>query len=97
MTADLQEVQVIHNIESHRFEIQIEGHVAVLNYRRFDETVLFTHTGVPSAIEGRGLGNRLVRAGLEYARENKFKILSTCWFVDRYLQRHPEFAELQDK
>lgn len=97
MNADLQEVHVIHNIENHRFEIQIEGHVAVLNYRRLGERILFTHTGVPSAVGGCGFGNRLVRAGLEYARENKLKVSSICWFVDRYLQRHPEFAGLQDK
>lgn len=88
------EHEVTHNPEKRRFEITVEGHVAVLNYLRKDQTIAFTHTGVPRAIEGRGLGSDLVKAGLDYARENRLRVKSFCWFVDKYIQRNAEYQDL---
>ena len=88
--------EVIHNPEASRFEIQIDRQVAVLRYRMRGSTMLFTHTGVPKELEGRWLGSRLVHAGLEYARENSLRVASLCWFVDRYITKHPEYAELME-
>lgn len=86
---------VTHNPSANRFELTIDGYTAVLNYRLTGETITFTHTGVPPAIENRGIGNKLVKAGLEYAREKQLKIKTNCWFVSKYLQRHPEYQALE--
>ena len=86
--------EVVHNPEASRFEIQIERQVAVLRYQMRGGTILFTHTGVPRELEGRWLGTRLVHTGLEYAREQGLKVDSLCWFVDRYISKHPEYADL---
>jgi predicted GNAT family acetyltransferase len=56
--------------------------------------IIFTHTGVPPAIEGRGIGSKLVETGLDYARENGLKVRSTCWFVSKYIRRNPEYQDL---
>jgi len=80
---------VIHNTERKRFEVHVESHTAELTYHLSGNTILFTHTGVPMELEGRGIGSLLVSAGLKYARENNLKIESVCWFVDKYMQRHP--------
>ena len=88
------EFRVIHNTDQKRFEIHMEGQIAEINYRLLGNTITFTHTGVPHALEGRGIGSLLVKTGLEYARENKLKVQSLCWFVTRYIQRHVEYQEL---
>ena len=80
---------VIHNTENHNFEVHLDSYTAELNYHLLGDTITFTHTGVPSALEGRGIGSLLVSAGLKYARENNLKVHSLCWFVDKYMQRHP--------
>jgi uncharacterized protein len=77
-----------------RFEIQLGEHLAVLEYLLQSDTVIFTHTGVPSAMEGQGVGSQLVRAGLEFAREKALKVVPLCWFVAGYIQRHPEYQDL---
>ena len=82
-------LNVIHNTEHKRFEVRLDSHIAELNYRLNGDTITFTHTGVPSALEGRGIGSLLVGAGLKYAKENNLKVKSLCWFVDKYMQRHP--------
>jgi uncharacterized protein len=88
------ELQVIHSSEKSRFEVQIEPHIAQLNYRLGGNAIIFTHTGVPPALEGRGIGSLMVKAGLEYARKNNLKVQSLCWFVSGYLQRHAEYRGL---
>ena len=85
---------VTHNPAEHRFELTLDGHLAVLDYILMDDIIVFTHTGVPPEIEGRNAGVELARTGLEYARENGLGVRSKCWFVSKYLQRHPEYQDL---
>jgi predicted GNAT family acetyltransferase len=82
------DLTVIHNIEQNNFEVHLDSQVAELNYHLSAGTITFTHTGVPSALEGRGIGSLLVSTGLKYARENNLQVRSLCWFVDKYRQRH---------
>ncbi len=94
MDIDLDSLQVNHQESKDRFEIRVDKHVAELTYVRHGNVILFTHTGVPPALEGNGLGSRLVKAGLDYARANKLRVQSTCWFVTRYMKQHPEYNDL---
>ena len=91
MIVNLVDLKVVHIPQKQRFEIDVEGYIAELTYKLHDGTILFLHTGVPPALEGQGVGSKLVKAGLEYARANGLEIKSLCWFVTRYLQRHPEY------
>ena len=91
MTINLNELTVLHLPEKNRFEIRVENLVAELNYTLHGDTITFLHTGVPPEWEGQGVGRKLVMTGLEFARENKFKIQSLCWFVSLHLKRHPEY------
>lgn len=90
-----QKLTVTHNETAQRFEIESESQLAALDYRLNGKTILFLHTGVPSALEGRGLGGKLAKAGLEYARANQLKVQSLCWFVNGYIERHPEYQDLR--
>ena len=87
-------VQVTHNAEERRFELSVDGHLAVLDYIMMDDIMIFTHTGVPPEIEGSNLGVKLVVTGLEYARDNGLIVRSKCWFMSKYLKRHPEYQDL---
>jgi predicted GNAT family acetyltransferase len=86
--------KVIHNTEHKRFEVHLDEHTAELTYRLNGNIIIFTHTGVPSAWEGRGIESLLVKTGLEYAKKNDLKVQTLCWFVYGYLQRHTEYQNL---
>jgi predicted GNAT family acetyltransferase len=87
-------IKVRHNAAEKRFEIEIEAHLAVLDYELEGATITFSHTGVPPALEGRGLGSKLVRAGLDYARAQGLQVAPVCPFVASYIQRKPEYQDL---
>ncbi len=86
--------EIQHDTQACRFQVEIEGHTAVLEYHMDGDTIVFTHTGVPEAIGGRGIGSQLVRAGLAYARRQGYAVRPLCWFVAQYVQRHPEYQNL---
>ncbi len=91
MNINLDEPNILHLPEQRRFEIRVDNLVAELTYTLHNDTITFTHTGVPPELEGQGVGSKLAKAGLEYARANGLKIKSLCWFVSSYLERHPEY------
>lgn len=94
MTEKTEKPEVHHNLATSRFEIQVESHIAVLDYNQRGDVITFIHTGVPAELEGRGIGSQLARAGLEYAREKTFKVVPLCSFVAGYIERHPEYQSL---
>ncbi len=86
--------QVHHKPATCRFELTVDGATAILEYTMQLNTIFFTHTLVPPALEGRGLGSLLARAGLDFAREKALKVRPVCWFVAGYIDRHSEYQDL---
>ncbi|HZE79567.1 MAG TPA: GNAT family N-acetyltransferase [Candidatus Polarisedimenticolia bacterium] len=83
---------VLHNEAQGQFEIALGNEKAVLQYRRTEHSITLVHTEVPPANRGRGLGNQLIRAALDFAHFNQLKVVPVCPFVKAYLQKHPEAA-----
>jgi len=52
------------------------------------------HTGVPSALSGRGVGLALVKRAVEDARAEGFRILPHCSFVRVMLARHKDWQDV---
>jgi uncharacterized protein len=87
-------IAIVHNEEASRFEANIEGQLALVEYRREEQRIAYTHTEVPEELEGQGIGSQLARHVLDYAREEKLRVLPLCPFIAAYIRRHPEFQSL---
>ena len=74
----------------HRFEAELDGKLALLEYQQSGDRIYFTHTEVPEAFEGQGIGGKLVRAAYAFAREKKLDPVARCPFVSAYLEKHPD-------
>jgi predicted GNAT family acetyltransferase len=88
------DVTILENEEKRRFELTEEGEEAYLTFARDSDRIRFLHTFVPPSLEGRGIGGRLAKHGLEYAREHGLAVVPVCPFVRAYIERHPEYEEL---
>ena len=86
--------EVINNEAGGRFEVHLDGATAYAEYRLLETGILFPHTEVPSAFEGRGVGGALVRHAMAFARERGQKVIPVCTFFAGYIARHAEFHDL---
>ena len=91
---DISAESVRNNKEAGRFEIEVDGQLGVSNYTMRGDTIYFTHTEVPEALEGRGIGNILARVALDYARANRLRVVPRCKFIASFIKRHPEYQDL---
>lgn len=97
MTDEHTTVEVRRNGEDEQFEAHAGGYTGVLTYSEKDGKLYLLHTEVPEELEGQGVGSRLVRASLDYAREHRLRVVPFCPFAKAYIQRHSgEFGDLVD-
>ena len=83
-----------HNETGHCFELMLEGHRCVLDYLLNNDVMTITHTGVPSALGGRGLAAEITKFALDHARSRGWKVIPQCSYVAAYVSKHPEYAAL---
>ncbi len=86
--------ELSNNEVENRFELYSAGKMAFLTYRRTPHEIVLTHTEVPVEVEGHGLGSKVARAALEFAREHGLKVVPLCPFVAWYISQHQEYADL---
>lgn len=85
---------IVHNPAASRFELDLNGELAVLDYQLTDQKMFITHTGVPVSHRGQGIAAELVESALAHAREHAYQVVPICSYVVVYLRRHPEYVPL---
>ncbi|WP_259070094.1 GNAT family N-acetyltransferase [Mucilaginibacter sp. X4EP1] len=78
------------------FFIEDEGKEIALMHYTFagPGKIIIDHTEVNEAYEGKGLGRKLVKAGVDYAREQHIKILPLCPFAKKIFSITPDYADV---
>ena len=90
-------IEIVAAPDRDRFEILVDGALAGhSDYVRKGDLVIFTHTEIDPAYEGRGLGSKLVRGALDAVRAADDPIVPLCPFVASYVDKHPEYDDLVD-
>jgi len=87
-------MDIIHDSAAHQFRVEVDDHRGELDYTLRGDMMVITHTGVPSAIGGRGIAAELTRAALDAARREGWKVVPACSYAAAFIRRHPEYADL---
>ncbi len=89
-------VTVKDNPDESRYEAWDDSGVVAgfAQYKLRDGLVIFTHTEVDDAFEGRGVGSTLVRAALDDVRGRGLQVRPVCPFFKSYIEQHPEYQDL---
>lgn len=85
-------MDILHDSEKHRFTLLQNGEMAYVAYRIENKTFDIRHTVVPAPLEGQGIASALVKEAYDYARQQGYKLVATCSYAVRWLQRHPEYG-----
>jgi hypothetical protein len=87
--------QVLVNLEKNRFELEVEGKIAIIEFQKIEPNVLdLIHTEVPDELAGKGIGSKLVSGALKYCKDNNLQIIPSCPFIKSYIDKHPEWKVL---
>ena len=82
------------NAELKRYELPVDGEMAVVTYNLSPPNLMITETLVPERLEGQGIASRLAKHVLTDARARDLLILPVCPFFSTYLKKHPEYADV---
>ncbi len=83
------------NVQAKRFELNLEGKQAVLEYEEQDgETLVFTHTFVPPELRGKNVAAQLTRYALEDAKKEGKKVVAQCSYVAKFMTKNKQYQEL---
>lgn len=87
---------VVDRPDRNRFELAIAGELALAYYRLESDRFVLTHTEVPQALSGQGVGSRLAKGVFEQLRASGRKVVPRCTFMAGWASRHPEYNDIVD-
>jgi predicted GNAT family acetyltransferase len=88
-------LEILDNEAEQRYEAWLDGRPAgLIAYEPHDGCLVFDHTEVDEALEGRGIGSRLAKAALDDVQTRGLRVTPRCPFVRSYIRRHPEYRDL---
>jgi len=85
---------IIDNKAQHRFELEVDGHLAATYYKIDDGVITFLHTEVPPELGGKGIGSRLIKGALDQVRAKGLKVIAECQFVKAFIGKNPAYQDL---
>jgi predicted GNAT family acetyltransferase len=70
------------------------GRLGEMRYLVRDGVMNIYHTEVNEILQGKHMGEKMVEAGVKYARENNLKVLPTCTFARTVFNRTPAYQDV---
>lgn len=96
MSEEVEQLEIIKNIENSRFELEVDGYIAFIDFKQDNQLIKLIHTEVPEELGGRGIAAILVRKTLEYLELNSNLLYPYCPYVFAYIKKHPEWKRIVD-
>ncbi len=90
------EIKHVENTEKGSFNLEIDGeHLGEIEYVVSGPAeITIYHTGVNEKLRGQKAGDRLVAVAVGYARAGGLKIVPTCTFAKKVIDRTPEYQDV---
>ncbi len=91
-----EQLDFTNNTTRSRYELVTEGHISYVEYMLPGKKLILSHTEVPKALEGKGVGSKIMKLVLEDAQKLGLKVIPLCPFAASYIKRHPEWNSVLD-
>jgi predicted GNAT family acetyltransferase len=86
--------EVHDNPAKSRYELDVDGHIAFVDYRLRPDRIVLVHTEVPSELGGRGIGSKIAKGTLDAVHARGLKAEIRCDFLNAYVKKHSEYADI---
>ena len=98
MGADLAIMEELkHEQSGHKGEfvwIQDGKRLAEMTYTVAGSRVIIDHTQVDDSLRGKGIGAKLVRAAVEWARQENAKLMPLCPYAKSVFDKTPDYSDV---
>lgn len=90
-----EDYELIDNEERRQYEFHVEKYTPRIEYiKSLNGEIYLTHTEVPPALGGKGIGSQLVEKSLKDIERQKLRLVPLCPFVAAYIHKHPEWKRI---
>ena len=72
----------------------VEGEAEITFTKRGPDLISADHTGAPEAMRGTGAAAELVAHMVDDARQNGFRIIPLCPYIQAQYKKHPDWADV---
>lgn len=87
--------ELIDNQEENQYEFHIDKYIPKIEYIKSQNGEIYlTHTEIPVALEGQGIGSALVEKALQDIDEKNLRLVPLCPFVAGYIKKHPDWKRI---
>ena len=91
----MDDYELIDNEERHQYEFHIGKYVPKTEYiKTKNGEIYLTHTEVPVALEGKGVGSQLAEKVLKDIEKQELRLVPLCPFIAGYIQKHPDWRRI---
>ncbi|MBE8712302.1 GNAT family N-acetyltransferase [Sphingobacterium hungaricum] len=96
MKAEFEPIPLVKNLENKRFEIEVNGHYAFIDYGEKSKQISLIHTEADPELAGTGAASAVVEKALHHVEESGKKLLPFCPYVFAYIKKNPEWKRIVD-
>ncbi len=86
--------EVKDNVARSRYELEVDGHTAFIDYYHDGAVRVLTHAEVPPELRGGGIAGKLTAGALALVRARGEKIVPRCPYVVQFIERNPQYQDL---
>ncbi|KJJ38336.1 GNAT family N-acetyltransferase [Aequorivita vladivostokensis] len=87
-------MRVIDNKEENRFEAEVDGYNAIIEYSVQPGILSLNHTEVPEELSGRGIASEMTEKVLLQIELRGLKVIPVCPFTKNYIEKHSEWKSI---
>ncbi len=87
-------LQLIHDIDSQQFVLDINGENAKVEYNLRDGQMFLVHSEVPYNLRGQGIGKVLVEKSFEKLTKEGFQAVAVCTFIKAIAKRSEKWQSI---
>ena len=86
--------EVLNDLQGSRFVLDVNGNEVYVLYAEDKNTIDLYSTYTPPKLRGQGLAEKVVLAAFKYAKQKNLKVIPSCWYVRKFIEKHPEFRTI---
>jgi predicted GNAT family acetyltransferase len=87
-------MRVIDNKEMNRYEAEVDGYKAIIEYSVKPGILSLNHIEVPKELAGQGVASEMTEMVLLQIELRGLKVIPVCPFIKKYIGKHPEWKTI---